>query len=116
MKSTGTIGRGISRVAQLQKYAADSGHAIVCNNETYQLVAPTMTARLIPVDVVGVSPCNKPKQRRLRDITPIVSAPVQNIRSEVLYKVCTCGVLYDAVAQAICLYRLLPRSYEVAER
>ena len=55
MKTFSSLGRGVSRVVELQQYSAVFNRGIVANHEVYRQVSDAPRSRLLAVDVLSFS-------------------------------------------------------------
>jgi hypothetical protein len=59
-KAPSMLGPGLSHAVKLQRYAADSGRAIVANAEVHKDIAAAPRSRLLPIDIVQFQ-CARPR-------------------------------------------------------
>ena len=62
LRATGLTGRGMRRVVELQQYCSAMGIGIVANQTAFAKIQPTMSCRLLAVDVLSAVPCNNDRE------------------------------------------------------
>ena len=85
--ANGTVGRGVTRVVELQQYAALSSSTIVVNEAAFQKVVHSHCLRLVPVDVLDTVPVTCVPQEGWR-VKTHAEVSCTSRQSELVYEVC----------------------------